>query len=166
MNWWNILKNAKISGRSKCKSFDASKIKINIDKDDCKKKLTNLLESAMRMDKEKNLSHLVPEMNTYNLNSFFEQHFLNQMPEERACEYLKTIKYKFPQKLKSDYTKLFQIYPVPKSQSGSDYYYVFIEKFEEEGDVEITITFKQGYINWATINFKSNEDYAKWLALA
>ena len=37
MKWWKILKNAKISGKSKGKgtSFDASKIKINIDKDDC-----------------------------------------------------------------------------------------------------------------------------------
>ena len=37
MKWWNILKNAKISGKTKGKgtSFDASKIKINIDKDDC-----------------------------------------------------------------------------------------------------------------------------------
>ena len=36
MKWWNILKNAKISGKGKGKSFDASKIKINIDdKDDC-----------------------------------------------------------------------------------------------------------------------------------
>jgi len=38
MSWWKILKNAKISGKAKGKgtSFDASKIKINIDdKDDC-----------------------------------------------------------------------------------------------------------------------------------
>jgi len=38
MRWWKILKNAKISGKAKGKgsSFDASKIKINIDdKDDC-----------------------------------------------------------------------------------------------------------------------------------
>lgn len=37
MNWWKILKNAKVSGKAtgKGKSFDASKIKINIDKDDC-----------------------------------------------------------------------------------------------------------------------------------
>lgn len=33
--WWEILKNAKLSGKAKGKSFDASKIKINIDKDDC-----------------------------------------------------------------------------------------------------------------------------------
>ena len=37
MSWWSILKNAKVSGKAKGKgsSFDASKIKINIDKDDC-----------------------------------------------------------------------------------------------------------------------------------
>ena len=37
MNWWKILKNSKVSGKAtgKGKSFDASKIKINIDKDDC-----------------------------------------------------------------------------------------------------------------------------------
>ncbi len=37
MNWWKILKNAKISGKAKGKgtSFDASKIKINIDEDNC-----------------------------------------------------------------------------------------------------------------------------------
>jgi hypothetical protein len=37
MKWWKILKNANISGKAKGKgtSFDASKIKINIDKDDC-----------------------------------------------------------------------------------------------------------------------------------
>lgn len=42
MSWWDILKNAKISGKSKGKgtSFDASKIKINLDEDDkCNKKL-------------------------------------------------------------------------------------------------------------------------------
>ena len=35
--WWEILKNAKISRKVKGKgsSFDASKIKINVDKDDC-----------------------------------------------------------------------------------------------------------------------------------
>lgn len=38
MKWWEVLKNAKISGKAKGKgtSFDASKVKINIDdKDDC-----------------------------------------------------------------------------------------------------------------------------------
>jgi len=42
MNWWDILKNAKLSGKAKGKgtSFDASKININIDEDDkCNKKL-------------------------------------------------------------------------------------------------------------------------------
>ena len=39
--WWEILKNAKISGKAtgQGKSLDASKIKINIDKGDCLDKL-------------------------------------------------------------------------------------------------------------------------------
>jgi len=42
MNWWKVLKNAKISGKTtgKGSSFDASKIKINIDKNDCCEKLS------------------------------------------------------------------------------------------------------------------------------
>ena len=42
--WWEILKNAKISGKAtgQGKSLDASKIKINIDKEDCNKKLKEL----------------------------------------------------------------------------------------------------------------------------
>ena len=37
MSWWSILKNTKLSGKAKGEgtSFDASQIKINIDKDDC-----------------------------------------------------------------------------------------------------------------------------------
>jgi len=47
MRWWKILKNAKISGKAKGKgsSFDASKIKINIDnKDDCCEKFWKTIQ--------------------------------------------------------------------------------------------------------------------------
>lgn len=47
MKWWNILKNAKISGKAKGKgsSFDASKIKINLDnKDDCCEKFWKTIQ--------------------------------------------------------------------------------------------------------------------------
>ncbi len=165
MNWWKILKNAKVSGKAtgKGSSFDASKVKINIEKDDCKKKLANLLESGLSLEDGSRRP-------TNILYSFFQQDFLNQMPEERACEYLKTIKYKFPQKMEGNYEKLFQIYPVPKSQSGLDYYYASIDKYEgegdDEGDIEISITFKQEYITWARLWFTTNQDYAEWLALA
>ena len=49
MGWWTILKNAKVSGKAKGKgtSFDASKIKINIDKpDDCIKRMKDILEGT------------------------------------------------------------------------------------------------------------------------
>jgi len=47
--WWDILKAAKVSGKAKGKgtSFDASKIKINIDKpDDCIKRMKDILEGT------------------------------------------------------------------------------------------------------------------------
>jgi len=150
MTWWNILKNSKISGRSKSKSFDASKVKITIDKNDCKEKLTNLLESGLRMHKEKNLSQ-------YNLNSFFDKTWFSTMPEDIACKILTTLKNKFPPKSPKFRVKVFEVFgKYPNS------YYIVLEEYEEE----ISIMFKQEYKNWATLNFITNEDYAKWLALA
>ena len=50
MKWWNILKDAKVSGKTKGKgtSFDASKIKINIDKpDDCCEEFWKTIQEFM-----------------------------------------------------------------------------------------------------------------------
>ena len=50
--WWEILKNAKLSGKAKGKSFDASKIKININEpDDCCDKLYNELLELINSNK-------------------------------------------------------------------------------------------------------------------
>jgi hypothetical protein len=69
MSWWDILKNAKISGKAKGKgtSFDASKIKINIDKDDCNKKLEQWAKNA------KKVPLILP--NLYSNNKWFRENF-------------------------------------------------------------------------------------------
>jgi len=70
MNWWEILKNAKISGKTKGKgtSFDASKIKINIDEDDkCNKQLQEWA------NKLKNYNLLMKK--EYNGNKILQKHF-------------------------------------------------------------------------------------------
>jgi len=53
MDWWTILKNAKVSGKAKGKgsSFDASKIKINIDKDDCCEEFWKTIQEFMNHNK-------------------------------------------------------------------------------------------------------------------
>ena len=58
--WWDILKNAKISGKAKGKgtSFDASKIKINIDKDNCCGKFSLDIQNFVN-DNDKVISSLV-----------------------------------------------------------------------------------------------------------
>ena len=82
--WWEILKNAKLSGKAKGKSFDASKIKINIDdKDDCKRELKKILSKALEM----NINRVA--------NVRLDKKFIdNELSEKRACEFVKTLKYK------------------------------------------------------------------------
>tara|TARA_R110001632_G_scaffold133594_1_gene248151 strand:+ start:3701 stop:4252 length:552 start_codon:yes stop_codon:yes gene_type:complete len=48
MNWWDILKNARVSNRAEGKgtSLDASKININFDKKDCKEKLLQYIKNS------------------------------------------------------------------------------------------------------------------------
>jgi len=70
MMWWEILKNAKISGKAKGKgsSFDASKIKINLDnQDDCNKKLQQWAKNA------KKITPILP--NLYSNNKWFRENF-------------------------------------------------------------------------------------------
>ena len=118
MNWWDILKNAKLSGKAKGKgtSFDASKIKINIDEDDkCNKKLqewanklknyellmkkryegNKLLQkhfeisSITRQSNHINSFMLVQkDVNTHSQYHLFEEvfFFYEPVPEEVACK--------------------------------------------------------------------------------
>lgn len=83
MNWWDILKNTKLSGKAKGKgtSFDASKIKINIDKDDCKKELKQILGNAF----------------SYANSGKVEEEFIeNELPEEVACKFIEKLKNRLP----------------------------------------------------------------------
>ena len=86
--WWEILKNAKLSGKAKGKSFDASKIKINVDRNDCKRELKQIIEKAFTMA-------LV--YNTYgNINKKNIAFIDNELSDEAACEFVKTLKSKLP----------------------------------------------------------------------
>lgn len=79
--WWEILKNAKLSGKAKGKSFDASKIKINIDKNDCKRELKEILSKALEM----NINRVA--------NVRLDKKFIdNELSEKRACEFVKILK--------------------------------------------------------------------------
>jgi len=87
--WWNILKNTKLSGKAKGKgtSFDASKIKINIDKNDCKKKLLQYIKNAGSLNSRasKNIFVFNPVGIIKGTKAF------KNLPEEDACEIIKLI---------------------------------------------------------------------------
>ena len=71
--WWGILKESKLSGKAKGSTLDASKIKVNIQDDECKEKLKKLIM-------QKPLS-----AGTYIYNKW------KQMPEEVACLIIKDL---------------------------------------------------------------------------
>jgi len=65
--WWNILKNAKLSAKGKGKTLDTSRLKVNIQDDNCNKQL----QAWAR--KLKNYSLLLRER--YNGNELLKKHF-------------------------------------------------------------------------------------------
>ena len=73
MNWFDILKNLKGKAKGKGSTLDASKIKVNIQDDECKEKLKKLIM-------QKPLS-----AGTYIYNNW------KQMPEEVACLVIKDL---------------------------------------------------------------------------
>ncbi len=65
--WWDILKNAKLSAKGKDKTLDTSRLKVNIQDDNCNKQL----QAWAR--KLKNYSLLLKER--YNGNELLKKHF-------------------------------------------------------------------------------------------
>ncbi len=66
--WWDILKNAKLSAKGKGKTLDTSRLKVNIQDDNCNKQL----QAWAR--KLKNYSLLLKER--YNGNELLKKHFV------------------------------------------------------------------------------------------
>lgn len=71
--WWDILKNAELGSESTGSTLDASKIKVNIQDDECKKKIRELIDSPLS-------------------EGYIEEGPFSEMPEEVACEFLKDLK--------------------------------------------------------------------------
>ena len=88
MNWWNILKNAKVSGKAKGKgsSFDASKIKINIDDGRCKKKLLQYIKNANQIRAEAARPFVSPSVEEIETKDDWKN-----LTEEQACEMIALI---------------------------------------------------------------------------
>ncbi len=71
--WWDILKNAKLSAKGKGKTLDTSRLKVNIQDDECKKKVRELIDSPLS-------------------EGYIEEVPFSRMPEEVACEFLKELR--------------------------------------------------------------------------
>jgi len=65
--WWDILKEAKLSGRAKGSTLDTNRIKIKTDDNECNKQL------KAWADKMKNIAPILPR--EYSNNKWFSKHF-------------------------------------------------------------------------------------------
>ena len=149
--WWEILKYAKLSGKAKGKSFDASKIKINLDKNDCREELLKILYGAIE-------SHQVGVR-------FIHTDFIkNELSEERACEFVKTLKYKLPYGLPEKIAERIKV--------GNERYDAIILKnaFVGYTPLKDSVVFKlmgdsskKDWEYFAQFVFRSREEYAKWV---
>ena len=152
--WWEILKNARVSGKTTGKvgsPLDASKIKINIDKNDCKKELKQILSKAT--------SNSVP-------NEIHFAYINDELPEEVACKFVKTLKYKLPpnyRKVENIFNGRCEINVTEKNYSGGDNYTMVIinEKADNYKGMYVALRAPNG-VQFASFVFTA-EDYAKWV---
>lgn len=85
--WWDILKNAKISGKTTSKvggSLKDGDVKVSFDKKTCRDKLKQFSMNASRINNKHGIS---PTTNDHEDNVMY----INRIPEEVACQAVKQI---------------------------------------------------------------------------
>ena len=169
MNWWKVLKNAKISGKAtgRGKSFDASKIKINVDKSDCKEELKRILSKALDMSlpvSELSLGYKWVRKEWIDAN----------LSEKKACDFVKSLKFKSPiikEDIEDSLRNIKTIYVGPRRFEG-DRIAITRETINErpktrEAGYNVYLTAKSEWhdINdtFAAFTFATKEDYNKWV---
>jgi hypothetical protein len=169
MNWWKILKNAKISGKTtgKGSSFDASKIKINIDKKNCKEELKRILSNALDIT--------LPESASPFPSKWLHKNWIDaNLSEKRACDFIKSLKFKSPINKEDIEDSLGNIkrIDVGSHQFKNDIISITREtiferpKTRKEG-YRVSLTAKSEwddvYDTFVAFNFATKEEYNKWV---
>ena len=81
--WWDVLKNAKLSGKAKGSTLDTNRIKINTDDNDCKKKLMYYYNNPKVVKQRQRTSEGV-----YGIEHAmgYNAILMNRMSEDTACK--------------------------------------------------------------------------------
>jgi len=159
--WWEILKNAKLSGKAKGTSFDASKIKINLDKNDCKERLRKLIWFNTTEPAPNSSAQIVDKAPGKDSNLINTPEF-NKLPEKTACNILQTMK-------SIDLNNIEDIELVTIVPSGVRYkdidvgegYKLFLEIDEEDNVIRYYISDGKEDTAWIMFLFS---DIKKWMA--
>lgn len=95
LKWWDILKNAKTSGKATGKgtSFDATQIKINIDDGKCKKKLLQYIKNSKQMKVNVNPTSLktISPFISEDVGKIENKEDWKNLTEKQACEMITLI---------------------------------------------------------------------------
>ena len=158
--WWEILKNDKLSGKAKGKSFDASKIKINIDKNDCKERLRKLIwfnTTEPAPNKWFQSVGKAPSQGSYMVNT----PSFNKIPEKTACNILQAMKSIDLNNIEdSEFVRQGEV--LHKDFNVGEGYVVHLEVDEEDNVIRYFIG-EIGITDAAWIMF-SFSDIKKWMA--
>ena len=157
--WWEILKNAKLSGKAKGTSLDASKIKINIDKDDCKEKLRKLIwfnTTEPAPNKWFQSVGRAPSVGSYAINT----PEFNKLPEKTACNILQAMKSVDLNNIEdSEFKRQEQV--LHKEFDVGQGYKVYLEVDEEDNVIRYFIADINVDTAWIMFSFS---DIKKWMA--
>tara|TARA_R110000868_G_scaffold282115_1_gene542352 strand:+ start:4306 stop:4815 length:510 start_codon:yes stop_codon:yes gene_type:complete len=88
--WWDILKEAKLSGKPQGSTLNTNRIKINTDDNDCKEKLRKLIWFNTTEPAPDDIAQQVDTIGKGNALIVTKE--FNKLPEEIACKVLETIK--------------------------------------------------------------------------
>ena len=158
MNWFDILKNAKLGSKSKGKTgtLDASKIKINI-KDDCKEKLRKLIWFNTTEPAPDDIAQQVDT--SKNGNTLIDTKEFNKLPEEIACEILQEI-YSYKNQFSGDIDN-YKDYKDARINRFGDSYRLWLEINEFKGKEVIRYYILNGTEDVAWVMFPFS-DLKKW----
>ena len=163
--WWDILKDAKVSGKTtgESKTLDSSRIKIQRP-ENCKRELKQILSNALKyVDK------------TSTQNRIEEKYIDNKLSEEVACAFVKTLKFKLPSEYGFDGVSQSSIFPVfdnridkiMLSYAGSYFesakVFVVLKAHDEEQEPSSIIQDYGGKFKEFSVLSFTRKDYAKWV---
>tara|TARA_R110001606_G_scaffold398062_1_gene576227 strand:+ start:657 stop:1148 length:492 start_codon:yes stop_codon:yes gene_type:complete len=155
--WWDILKEAKLSGKPQGSTLNTNRIKINTDDNDCKEKLRKLIWFNTTEPAPNDVAQQVDTGKGG--NALIDTKEFNKLPEEIACEILQEI-YSYKNQFSGDIDN-YKDYKDARINRFGDSYRLWLEINEFKGKEVIRYYILNGTEDVAWVMFPFS-DLKKW----